>query len=99
MVLSSAIVHLHIHRGLVGLDIIALEQFLAHGCSDRPQKFTDPHDPPIQSRSRDFDSGLPLQDGALPEKGYVIRVFAYYRVDHHPITGQAFVDDPDRQRR
>jgi len=29
----------------------------------------------------------------------MVRVFAYYRVDHHPITGQAFIDDPGWQRR
>jgi hypothetical protein len=29
----------------------------------------------------------------------VVSVFAYHRVKHHPITGQAFVDDPGWQRR
>jgi hypothetical protein len=29
----------------------------------------------------------------------VVREFAYYRADHYPITGQAFVDDPGWQRR
>ena len=29
----------------------------------------------------------------------MVCVFAYYRVDHYPITGQAFVDDPGWQRR
>jgi hypothetical protein len=29
----------------------------------------------------------------------VICVLAHYRVDHQPITGQAFVNDPGRQRR
>ena len=29
----------------------------------------------------------------------MVSVFAYHRVDHRPITGQAFVDDPGWQRR
>jgi hypothetical protein len=99
VVFSSAIVHLHIHRGLVCLDIVALEQFLAHGRSDRTQKFTNAHDPPIQSRSGQVDAGFPFQDRALSVERHVIRVFAHYGVDHHPITGQAFVDDPGWQRR
>jgi hypothetical protein len=72
---------------------------LAHRGSDRTQKFTDSHDPPIQSRSGQFDSGLPLQDRALSVERHVVRVFAHYGVDYHPITGQAFVDDPGWQRR
>jgi hypothetical protein len=99
VVFSPAIMHLHIHRGLVCLDIVAPEQFLAHRGSDRTQKFTDSHDPPIQSRSGQFDSGLPLQDRALSVERHVVRVFAHYGVDYHPITGQAFVDDPGWQRR
>jgi hypothetical protein len=30
---------------------------------------------------------------------HVIRIFAHYGIDHHPITGQAFIDDPGWQRR
>jgi len=29
----------------------------------------------------------------------MVSVFAYHRVNHHSITGQAFVDDPSWQRR
>jgi len=29
----------------------------------------------------------------------VVGIFADYRIDDHPITGQTFLDDPNRQRR
>jgi hypothetical protein len=60
-------------------DIIALEQFLSHGLSDRTQKFTDSHDPPIQNRSGhfDFDSGFPFQNRAFFVERHVVRSFPY----------------------
>ena len=29
----------------------------------------------------------------------MVGIFAHYRINHHPITGQPFFDDPHRQRR
>ena len=72
---------------------------MGHGRGDRPQQFTHPHYPTIQSRSGQFNAGLPFQNRTLPVERHVIGIFADHRIDHHPITGQAFVDDPGRQRR
>jgi hypothetical protein len=41
----------------------------------------------------------PSQDRTLPVQGTIICVLAHHRVDHQPITGQALINDPGRQRR
>jgi len=40
-----------------------------------------------------------LGQNAFWQRIEVICVFADYRINHQPITGQAFIDDPARQRR
>jgi hypothetical protein len=71
---------------------------LSHRSADKSQQFAHPHDPTIQSRSRDFQTGLSLQDHALAIERNVIGIFAYYRIDYHSIASQTFLDDPCWQR-
>jgi hypothetical protein len=90
---------LNAHRRFIGLDIVAGQQLLSHCPADGPEQFTDPHHPAIQGSPGQVNAGFPTQNCTLSIQRTVICLLAHHRVDHQPITGQAFVDDAGRQRR
>jgi hypothetical protein len=55
-------------------------------------------EPTIERRPAQFQTGVSLQYRTLPIQRLMITTLANHRVDHDPITGQAFLDDPWRQR-
>jgi hypothetical protein len=55
-----------------------------------PQAAQSGHHPTIQRRSGQSNSGRPQQNRALPKEREVIGIFADHRINHDPITGQAF---------
>jgi hypothetical protein len=99
VIFASCPLGLNAHGRFIGLDIVSNQQLLGHGPADGPEQFANPHHPTVQSRSGQFDPGLPFQDRALSVERNMLSVFTDHRVNDNPITGQAFVDDPGWQRR
>ena len=98
MILSSALVHLHIDRGFVRLNVTSANQFSPHRGDHRDQQLADFQDPAVQRRSADFQAEVSFQNHALPMQGRVIAILADDRVDDDAVTRQALLDDPWRQR-
>src|SRR5271157_4611561 len=98
MILSSALVHLYIDRGLVRLNVTSANQLSPHRGDHRGQQLADFQDPAVQRRSADFQAKVSFQNHALPIQGRVIAIFADDRVDDDAVTRQTLLDDPWRQR-
>ena len=99
MVLAAAIMHLHIDRRLIGLDVTSGEQLSAHRSHNRRQHLTYRHHPAAHRGPADVDARVAQEDDALTIKWVVIGIFADDGVDDDPVRDQALGDDPHRQRR
>ena len=80
MILSSALVHLYIHRGFVRLNVSSADQLSPHRSDHRDQQLADFEDPAVQRRSADFQADVSFQNHALLMQGCVIAIFADDRV-------------------
>ena len=67
MVGTAAVVHLHIDRGFIGLDVGAGKQLATHGFNYRHQHFSDGHHPAAHGGPADIDARIAQQGHALPE--------------------------------
>ena len=99
VVLTSALACLHIHWGFIRLNVISADQFSSHSRAYRNQQLADFQDPAVQRCAAYFQAEVPFQNHALPMQGRVIAIFADDRLDDDPVTRQALLDDPWRQRR
>jgi hypothetical protein len=66
MILSSALAHLHINRGFIGLYVSSANQLPPHGGYHRNQQLAHFEDPAVQRRSADFQADVSFQNHALP---------------------------------
>ena len=71
MILSSTLVHLHIDRGFIRLNVTAADQLSPHRGDYRDQQLADFQNPAVQRRSADFRAEVSLQNHALPMQGRV----------------------------
>src|SRR5207302_5087363 len=99
MVFASTVVHLHAHWRFICLDIRAADQLTTDGRRNGREQLTHSHDPSIQRGAADLEAGLPFQNRALTVQRQMVTILCHYGIDHHPITGQALVDDPRCERR
>ena len=90
---------LHIDGRFIGLNVTTAQKFPAHCPNDSHEQFTDSHDPTAERNSGESQSGFPFQHRTLAKQRQVIAVFVDDRVDHYPIAGQTFLDNPWGQRR
>src|ERR1035441_8875040 len=97
MILSSALVHLYIHRGFVRLNVSSADQLSPHRSDHRDQQLADFEDPAVQRRSADLQADVSFQNHALPMQWGVIAVLADDRVNDDTVARQALLDDPWRQ--
>ena len=81
------------------MDIRAADQLTTDGRRNGREQLTHAHDPSIQRGAADLEAGLPLQNRALTVQRQIVTIFGDHRVDHHPVTRQALVDDPRCERR
>src|SRR5450432_3409238 len=94
MILSSALAHLHINRGFIGLHVSSTNQLPPHGGNHRNQQLAHFEDPAVQRCSADSQADISFENHALPMQRRVITIFADDRVDDNPVTRQALLDDP-----
>jgi hypothetical protein len=94
VVLSSALVRLHIDRGFIRLNVTSADQLSSHRGDHRDQKLANFQNPAVQRRAADFQADVSFQNHALPMQGNVVAIFADDRVDHDAVTRQALLDDP-----
>ena len=99
MICAAAVVHLHVDRGFIGLDVGAGKQLAPHRPGYRHQHLADGHHPAAHRGPANVDARVAKQGHALPIKGAVVTVLVHHRVDDHSIRHQALVDDPGGQRR
>jgi len=99
VVLTAALACLHIDWSFIRLNVISADQLSPHCRDYRDQQLADFEDPAVQRRAADFQAEVPFQNHALPMQGCVIAIFADDRLDDDPVTRQALLDDPWRQRR
>jgi len=92
--LSSALVHLHIHRSFIGLDVSSANQLPPHGGDHRNQQLAYLQNPAVQRRSADFQAHVSFENHTLSMQRCVIAIFADDRVDDDAVTRQALLDDP-----
>src|SRR5258708_19811320 len=98
MIFTALIMHLHIHRRLIGLDVTTSQQLLAHGAHHWLEQLADSHYPAAHRRPADVHAGLAPQNRALAVKRTVVGIFAHDGVDDDLIGNQTLVDDACRQR-
>jgi hypothetical protein len=99
MILASSVMHLHIDRRLIGLDVGTSEQFSPHRSHYRRQQFADRHHPTAHRGPADVDAGVAQEDDALTKERIVVGIFTDDGIDDDPVRDQAPGDDPHRQRR
>src|SRR6202030_2823256 len=97
VILSPALMCLHIDWGFVRLNIASANQLSAHRRDHRDQQLADFQDPTVQRRAADLQADISFQNHALPMQRCVIAVLADDCVDDDPVTGQTPLDDPRRQ--
>jgi len=90
VILSPALVHLHIDRGFIRLYVRSADQFSPHGTDRRDQQLAHFEDPTIQRRVADFQAGVSFQNHALPMQGRVIAILADNCVDDDAVTRAFF---------
>jgi len=94
VILSSALAHLHIHRGFIGLYVSSADQLSSHRGDHRDQQLADFENPAVQRRSADFQADVSFHNYALSMKGYVIAILADDRLNDDAVARQALLDDP-----
>jgi hypothetical protein len=68
MILAELVVHLHIHRRFIRLDVTATEHFTPHHASNELKGSACLHYPTVHRGAADVDARIPLENRALPKE-------------------------------
>ena len=96
MIVSPPIMHLHVHRCFIGLQVTSSQQLLLHCPHHRHQHLPHLHHPAIHRRPAQLQTGFLLQRLALPVQRKMAAVLVDQRLNHHAIADQSLFDDPLR---